>query len=855
MAKRKKSKKAAAKPAPAKPAAPSSLAQAFEQNPHWVALGVFIVLVAIFFQEVIFGGKIFFSPDFQAPAALSAPLQNALWHKGIFPLWTPHIFAGMPSFASLIYTPFSYFPYIILMLLDRAVSLPPMLWHVLHYPIAGLGVYLYLRDRDVELVPALLGGVAFMFTPYLITMEVFGHGSQMMTAVYMPLGLWALDRLLHGRGWLYVGIAALVLGLQFQRGHVQIVYYSWLLYGVYLLYYVVRALRAKAGREIPLMLGKFVAVFVLALGMSAMLYASIYEYMPYSIRGATSALSAATAEKGVGFEYATQWSFSFGEMMTFLIPSFYGFGGQTYWGTMPFTDYPNYMGILVLLLAIFAVVYRRQAPVGFFAGIIVFALLLSFGKHLAFFYKLFYNILPLFNRFRVPVMVLVVVQMSVAILAGIGLQRLLQILRNATKEDMRQKTAKRLFAIAGGIIALAVILTIARDAFFGFMQGLYPDRYPPSVQLQLDRQRFGLLFTDWWLVSVWVAAALALYGLALRRYLTSTAFAVIILTITLADLWFVDYKLNKPTSSSELERYLKPDQVAQFLASDTSLYRIFPTDHFFGENRWAVQDIQSIGGYHAAKPRVYQDVLDASKLGQRYTQKYYRVVTQDNRQMLEPLSLEQVDANLRTGDQKLIDFLNVKYIITPYPVPEPGLVLRKQIQSYFRNQPVQTLVYENTRALPRATMVGAYVLFNKPVEALVFLRSGEFDPRRNVALYKKPAVQPMPDSSAAVEVLEYDLQHIRLRSHAEKPQILVLADTIYPPGWHATIDGKPTEILQANHAFRGLALPAGSHEIIFSYRSKVFTASIWVTIASTLLIAGCIFLGLKKRKRGLGSTA
>jgi len=446
--------------------------------------------------------------------------------------------------------------------------------------------------------------------------------------------------------------------------------------------------------------------------------------------------------------------------------------------------------------------------------------------------------------------------MSVAILAGIGLQRLLQILRETSKESIRQTTARRLFAIAGGIIALALILTIGRDTFFGFMQGLYPDRYPASQQLQLDRMRFSMLLMDWWLVSLWVAAALGLYALALRRYLTSTAFAVILAIISLADLWFVDYKLNKPTSSRALQQYLQPDPVAQFLASDTTLYRIFPTNHLFRENRWAAQRLQSVGGYHAAKPRVYQDLLDASKLAQQYTFKYYKMVLRNGRPVPEKLlPMEQVNANLRASDQKLIDFLNVKYIITNYVLPEPALRLRKQVQMYFQNQPLPTLVYENTRALPRATLVGEYKLFRKPVKALVFLRSGEFDPRQNVALYKKPAVQPAPDSTARVEIRHYGLQQIHLRSHAAKPQILVLADTFYPPGWHATVDGKPAEILQANHAFRAVALPAGSHEIVFSYHSKIFTESVWIALASTLLIAGCIFLGLKRRDRASESPA
>ena len=153
--------------------------------------------------------------------------------------------------------------------------------------------------------------------------------------------------------------------------------------------------------------------FVLGLCMALWIYLPAMNYTPYSIRGAGSG-------GGTGFDYATAWSFSFGEIATFFIPSFYGFGGATYWGNMPFTDYPNYMGIVVLTLAGIGILLHESKIKWYFVMIAFLALLISFGKNF-FLYQIFYDYFPYFNKFRVPVMFLILTQFSVSILAGFGL--------------------------------------------------------------------------------------------------------------------------------------------------------------------------------------------------------------------------------------------------------------------------------------------------------------------------------------------------------------------------------------------------------------------------------------------------
>lgn len=825
-------------------------------HPNWAAFGLFTLFIFVFFSEVIFGGKIYFTPDSKTPAALAAPLKQALSEDGVVALWMPYIFCGMPSYASLIFTPFAYFPYIVLMAFDLLGGLPAAFPHVLHYPFAGLGVYLFLRDRGAAFIPALFGGFAFMFVPHMVSMEVFGHGSKLMTAVYMPLALWSIDRLFRLGGLFYLGLTALLLGLQFQRGHVQIVYYTWMVLGAFLLYHLIMRLREKQASATPGLLGRFVVVLVLGLGLAAMLYLPIYEYTPYSIRGTGSALDpAAATDTGVGFDYATQWSFSLGETLTFILPSFYGFGGQTYWGTMPFTDYPHYMGILVFLLAIYAIAVRRGPLEIFFAIIIALALLISFGKNFPLVYRLFYDYMPFFNKFRVPVMILVVVQMGFAILAGLALQSLFAQLSQPVKKRAQQALNNGPLLAAGALIAIALLVTVAQSGFFNLMRGIYPDQYQPQQQAMLDQMRFDMLVRDWWIVSAILAAALLLYHFARRKSVSAKAFATAIIVLTLVDLWLVNGKINNPVDDAVMQQYLQADQLSTFLQQDQSTFRIFPVQdpftglNLFGEDKWAAHGIQSVGGYHAAKPRVIQDFFDATAIAPTYLQHFFAVGQREGRNvlMMRPDSLR--DNRLLEHHNQLLDFLNAKYVITPYPLPLEHMVERAQVPYVANGQQVPLMVFENTRVLPRAYLVGEYRQIDEAKATLELLASPEFDPRRQVLLRTKPSVEPAPDSTATSELTGYGLHRISVKTQSVRPQLLVVSDTYYPPGWRASIDGEPAEILQANHAFRAIAVPAGTHDVVLEAHSGSFTTGMWLTLASSGLVGLLLVLGWRGQRR------
>jgi len=826
----------------------------FKEHQNWTAFGLFTLFIFTFFHEVIFSGKIFFVPDNMAPSALTAPLWQALREEGIHANWTPYIFGGMPTSGSLIFTPFYYFPYVLLMAVETVITLPPLFAHIIHYPFAALGIYLFLRDQKVDFGPAVFGGIVFMFTTHFISMASFGHGSKLMTVAYLPLALWAVSRMFARTGFLYVGLSALFLGLQFQRGHVQIVYYTWMLLGFFFVFTLIQRLRAGQTNMVLPMTLRFAGVTLLSLSMAAVLYLPILEYTPFSIRGASSALAATTNNAGLGFDYATSWSFSIGEMFTFIVPSFFGFGGATYWGTMPFTDYPHYAGVLVVMLALYTIIRVRSGHVPFLATAMAIALLISFGKNFTPVFNLFYNFAPFFNKFRVPSMILILVQMGFAILAGIGLQHLLEWVKPEKAKKKKSAYTNKLLVAAAVVGGLALVFTMIQTGLADFFKGFYTVRYQPDVQAQINSQRFDMLLKDWWIMSLIVAAGLAVLHFAKKQKIKPGLVVLAISAITIIDLWRVNTVINKPVAARNMENYLKPDELAKFVKQDTSVFRILPVNfarlglNLFDENRWAAQGIQSVGGYHAAKPRTYQDLMEISSFSGNYFDRYYAI----------DRSGEQPALVFKSGQAQLhgnyMAMLNAKYLVSPYPIAHPDLEHKTVVRHFVNGQYVPLVIQENKKVLDRAWLVGDTKVIPEPKALLHYLNSVDFAPQKQVVLYEAPALLPEPDSLATAVLKKYNVQEIVVETRSEKPQMLVLSDVYYPPGWHATIDGEETTVYQANHAFRAISVPAGEHLIRYYFDSSGQRTGLWLTILSSLAVIALMVIGVKRGENHLSAS-
>ena len=203
------------------------------------------ILIMILFNQVIFSGKSFGSPDTLSPKSVGIALNNYSDQSGEFPQWKPWIFSGMPSAEAFSHISKLYFPEH----LFKLFMLPGMMIQMLHLLFAGIGCFLLLRHFKINYLSSILGSVGFMLTPYMTVMVVHGHGSQMMTAAYIPWIFWFTIKLWQKPNLLDTGLLAILLGFQLQRAHAQIAYYTWMLIGAYSLLIIIKRFREEKNKK------------------------------------------------------------------------------------------------------------------------------------------------------------------------------------------------------------------------------------------------------------------------------------------------------------------------------------------------------------------------------------------------------------------------------------------------------------------------------------------------------------------------------------------------------------------------------------------------------------------------------
>lgn len=770
---------------------------------RWIPVAALGLATIILFRGVLLEGFTFVSPDATAPLGFVRVGEQAL-ARGEYPLWNPYVFCGMPSFAGLAYNPWIYPPDWPLALVQKVLPLPGLTWLVLYYFLGGLGLYLLCREWGAHRWGALFGGLAFLSVPNLVAVGAHGHGSQLVESAYIPWVLWLTARYLRAGKLSDLAWLALIAGFQLLRGHVQIGYYTWLAAG---LYAVVELARPAAGPlwERARRLGGVTAAFVLAAGLAAFLYLPVREYAKYSIRGAGDG-------GGLTFEYATSWSFHPVEIVTFLVPGFAGFGGVTYWGGMPFTDYPHYMGLAVLLLAAIGVaVAPRRSLVVFLLLLGALALGLSFGKN-SVLYRLFFEYLPYFNKFRVPVMILVLLQVATAAAAALGLTACLS---GGEKKPSLDRGLLAATGVAALVLALGLLPDLWRGAYTGWVEALRPGFPEANLRVAFegaarDATRAGLL------------GLVALGGLLLARRgaLPLSAAAAGVLAVTAVDLWIVDQRIIDPVLGppSSASRESERDDVVSFLegrAADGP-FRIVPVQEF-QSNRYAGFAIASLGGYHAAKP----------KLADEYIQRGAHFAP-----------LAHLVNERGWQEDAFWNVANVRYAVVPGTLPEGSPLVPVHQGSQ--------IVFENPRALSRVSLAWHYEVV--PGESqLARLLEPAHDEHAVVLVDRAPAGEPGPPGGS-VRITHYDLNRVEMESETPHPALVRFAD-LYFPGWQARVDGQPADILRADHAFRAILVPAGRHRIEWVYESSAMRLGLGVTAAAAASIALLfVFSALRGRK-------
>jgi len=739
------------------------------------------------------------------------------------PLWNPAIFCGVP-----IYYASSASAVNIDTLISKISAVID--WRLSWFILAAIGMFLIFKMLEFPWYYALIGIIAFLFYPHYQALIIVGHFAKVRAVCAMPLVVFGFLYLVNKRNLISLLLFTIFFSLQLRTQHYQIIFYTLLLILTIGIWQIIDWIKSAQQKNIGVALG----LFIIALGVSVLMSAQplfvANEYTPYSTRGG-QAISLKDEESktevkssGVSFEYATRWSLSPKELMTLIIPRFYGgtsqevYSGKTYpqlrgreipgyWGDMPFTQSSEYIGIIIVILAVLGIWLQRKN--GFIISLtilLLFSPLLAFGRHFPPLYKTLFLYLPYFSKFRVPMMILILITFITILLSMFGLKA---IIGNSQQKLLRPVLIVSGFFFLVGLIPLLVpnILSFTSPSDKQVISN-------PQVLEMLQTIRREFMQTDTIRMLGFIGAFVILYYPFSKHKIGKDLLIIGILLLVSVDMISISARsLNKShlVNQKSIERsYFKLTNFDKIMLADDSYHRVLGVGNLFQNDDLAYRH-QIVGGYSPIKPQLIQDIIDNNL----YT---------DNPS--QPINW------------KVVNMLNAKYIISPAQLTNPALTILDVDQNR------RTILYKNRNALPRAYFVRTIKRFPDEKEVVRFLNSPDFDPSI-MALTSETVDGTSYSENGQVNIRNYTPNKIELSAACEDTAFLVLSEAYYPIGWNAIIDSQKTHIYQVNHILRGIVMPPGDHEVTFRFLPKsyvyanristIFTSGAWILLAIALI--------------------
>lgn len=850
------------RPRAAEPASWSPLANVPEKYHTPIYIALVAISLIVFFGGIIFGGKFFATSDNISWLSF-VPFLDQMAARGEHPFWIPYIFSGMPAYAAYLVAGDRWWDISmkVISVAEHMVGFDNfyMMRVILHYFIYGTGMYLLMRTKQAARSTSLFVALAAMFSAWVIVYIMIGHNTKISVVMTFPFIFIFIHHLMKRWSLLYAGLLILGIHALIEQNHPQTAFYGAFAVGIYMLFELVGGLVGKR-KEATMGAVRTGAILVVAVAMSYGMgldrFNALAEYTPYSTRA------------NHDYKYATEYSFSPEESITYVVPSFYGSGkmwysegGQeqhvpTYWGQMLFTDTAHYAGIAVLLLAMVGLwAYRRQRFVQAMLGVGLFGLFLSFGGNFPALFNLIYNNVPRFNNFRAPSQALIMLEFVLPILAGFGLMALAELREREDAQVFAKKLLRGLIGFGGLMLFGLILVNVMKTGYMGAIEAAAKAKNL-SYLTQLQDFIFKTMQLDWILSLVFGCATLLLAYLYMNRKVSYTLFMGAMFAILIVDLWRVDYRAMDAVPKEEAFRPFTPTDVDAFLHKDTTKYRIMDLTAE-NPNFVARQLHEHILGYHAAKMRIVQDLLDSAGNGQIPT---------------SPLAWRM---------------LNTKYIVAGGMIAEgmtPVFQSRERQTSDGKGGAVPAVVLQLDNALPRAWFVNR-VEVTEPKSVLGKIRDNAFDPQDVAFVAKAPTgtIEPvgyMPGTATAasdsaahdstgappkpaaggtpgagtVTIADWTPNHFTLNVDAPGNNFLVVSEIYYGPSWEATIDGKPTEIYQTNYLLRGVVVPKGKHAVEMRYVSPGFETAKNISLGLNLAMFAMIGVGyFMDRKRRAGA--
>ena len=799
--------------------------------PYIGAFLLFVVIAYVYFPP-LFEGKIVHQSDISSWRGAANEAIEFREKTGQEPLWTNSMFGGMPT--TMIST--IYKGNYLQQLYNNLFWGPRPASYLI---LAFVSFYLLMLSLGVRSWVAIAGALAFGFCSYNFQIMQVGHNAKMVAIAFMPMVLASVVFAFSRNRWLGAVFLGISLAFEIMANHPQITFYLAM---VILFYGGAQLYLAIKNKTLPSFIKTGVLLLVaagLAAGANVNHLWPTWEYTKYTMRGGSELTlnQQNQTENGLDKEYATAWSYGIEETFNLLIPNFNGgasagelgknsetykflkqAGAQQvdqiikqlplYWGPQSFTAGPMYMGAVAIFLFVLGLVLIKGPMKWWIASLSLLVLLLGWGRHFMVLSNLFYDYVPLYNKFRVPSMILVVLQLTIPLL---GFYTVWKIVKGDVEREIVLKGLKISLLIVGGICALFVLLPGLAGSFSAAADSNYPD----WLQQCLPQDRKALLRSDALRSLVFVVLTAGCIWGIVRGKLKMERLLIVLCVLLALDMWTVDKRyLNNGhfVTQREFNNQFQARPVDKIILEDESLdYRVLDLSVNTFNDSHSSYFHKTIGGYSAAKLQRYQDLIDyfiAPKID---------AVIQEAKQGATYSSLTQ---SLSTDP--ILNMLNTKYIIVDA-----------------NSNPI-----ENRSAYGNAWFVKDYELVNTADEEIIKL--AQIEPSETAVIAKEfaPIVQDRGinfDDSATIQLISYAPNKLEYRTRAKDEQLAVFSEIYYPKGWHVYVDGQEVEHFRTDYVLRAMFVPAGEHVITFEFRPDSYFVGSKISAASSVLLLFALF--------------
>jgi hypothetical protein len=816
--------------------------------PHLVAVVAFLIITLVFFSPIFFENKSLEQQDIQQHLGSSKLLRDYRNATGEEGLWASSMFSGMPAY--LVNLEWS----------DGVVAgMKRVLSLFLPHPVNNIFIafvcyYILLLAFRVRPYLALAGAIAFGLSSYMIIGLSVGHNARVGAIAFMPLVMAGIHLVFSRKRILGFAVMAAGLALHLRENHLQITYYLMLIVAVYGLVQLVTAIREKQLREFFKSLVVLVPAVVIAAATFFGQFWAITEYSHYSIRGPSELVNQQATQPSAGLSksYAFAYVIGIAEPITLMIPDFFGGNGTTFfvqdqnsstykalvnasdnqlanrlanysgafWGLQSPTPY--YGGAIICFLFVLGILFADRKYVWWLVPLSVLSILLSWGESFSSFNYFMFDHFPGYNMFRSVTFALIIVLFAMPLLGMIGLEKFLSV-------DITKQARRKLIIAASltGGLCLLIFLFAGMGSFMKEGESQLPAWFLNA--LRDDRK--GLLRSDAFRSLAFIFSIFILLLLNVPKKLSPHLFFGFLALMVTLDLAIVDkrYFTKDHFKRKRDNTFFEATAADLGIKQDTGYYRVYYLNPQSPGQAWSDARTSyyhnSLGGYHGAKLRRYQELYDSAIIA----------------------NTEELLNDARTGavDFKkygILNMLNTKYIVYGPDIKN---------------------VIANLHANGNAWFVKEVMKVSSPAEELKKVSEVNTKEVAVMDTSQFPVSESLRttigfDSLSRIKVTTIKPPLITYESESAVNGLAVFSEIFYPKGWKATIDGKEVPILRADYVLRALEVPAGKHHIEFRFEPKPYLIGNKVTLASSwillLVILGCLGWSIKNSDRLINST-